>query len=281
MITSRAEAIDRPSFHEFEYRGWEERATKYDLSWGHVTRAFIPAILRTLPRIEGRCVLDLATGPGYAAGTAAALGAQAHGVDFSARMIAHAETAYPEATFRIADVLDLPFEEQEFDAVICNFGMQHFTDPAAVFAEAARVLLPGGTLVFTLWAEPARNAAALILETAVEQHAVTSSPVPEGPDYHHLLDFSELRAALGRAGLDATTMSSQLQIVPWRLKTPDELFQAEYAGSVRSGAHLRCQPARVLENIRHAMATDIRANYRENSSFVVPMAAYVISVSRQ
>ncbi|PTE19566.1 class I SAM-dependent methyltransferase [Cereibacter changlensis] len=280
MIRSQSEANERLSFREFECHGWEERVTEYDRSWGHVTRAFIPAILRTLPRIEGCRLLDLATGPGYAAGAAAACGADAQGVDFSAHMVAQARSAYPDATFHIADVLDLPFEGSAFDAVVSNFGVQHFADPAAVFAEAARVLQPGGMLTFTLWAERTRNAAALILETAVERHAVIPSPVPEGPDYHHLLSLSELRATLGRAGLDTTTVSSRLQIVPWRLKTPDELFQAEFSGSVRSGAQLRCQPAAALENIRHAMAADISVNYRESSSFIVPMAAYVISASK-
>lgn len=280
MTTSQAEAVERLSFHEFEFHSWEERSSEYDLSWGHVTRAFIPAILRTLPRIEGCQLLDLATGPGYAAGAAAEYGADAYGVDFSGRMVTQARTSYPQATFHVADVQNLPFDGSVFDAIVSNFGVQHFADPASVFVEAARVLRPGGVLVFTLWAERARNAAALILEKAVKHYAVVPSPVPEGPDYHHLLNLRELREALGRAGLDPATVSSHLQIVPWRLQEPDELFRAELSGSVRSGAQLRCQPTAVLENIRQAMAADIRMNYCEGNCFVVPMAAYVISASK-
>lgn len=46
------------------------------------------------------------------------------------------------------DVYRLPFQDKELDAVLMVRLMHHLTDPAAALTEIARVLKPGGTLVF-------------------------------------------------------------------------------------------------------------------------------------
>ncbi len=48
-----------------------------------------------------------------------------------------------------SDALALPFADASFDSVLCNEVLEHVTDPARLFAEAARVLKPGGTLVLS------------------------------------------------------------------------------------------------------------------------------------
>jgi SAM-dependent methyltransferase len=45
----------------------------------------------------------------------------------------------------------LPFPDDSFDLVLCQFGVMFFPDKPAAFAEAARVLRPGGTMLFTVW----------------------------------------------------------------------------------------------------------------------------------
>src|SRR5512144_2226001 len=46
--------------------------------------------------------------------------------------------------WRQADAMKLPFEDATFDAVVCQFAVMFFPDRAAAFAEARRVLRPGG-----------------------------------------------------------------------------------------------------------------------------------------
>lgn len=268
------------SFADFELTGWEELSSAYDGSWGHVTSSFVPAILSSLPGIEGRQLIDIATGPGYAARLAAQHGADVTGVDFSARMIATARRDVPAATFEVADVEALPFADQAFDLAISNFGFQHFADPAAALTEIARVLKPGGTLSITVWAESSRNAASLILEQAVERFAVQSCQIPTGPSYGFLWDRVQLNRILREAGFDTATTCSTLHVIPWLLKDADELFRAELSGSVRSGARLRQEPPESRERIREAMAREIEEVYSENGRYVIPMAAYVICVSK-
>jgi SAM-dependent methyltransferase len=50
-----------------------------------------------------------------------------------------------------ADAMQLPFADAGFDVVVCQFGVMFFPDKATAFAEARRVLRPGGALIFNLW----------------------------------------------------------------------------------------------------------------------------------
>jgi len=53
--------------------------------------------------------------------------------------------------WRQADAMALPFGDAEFDAVVCQFGAMFFPDKAKAFAQARRVLKPGGALIFNVW----------------------------------------------------------------------------------------------------------------------------------
>jgi SAM-dependent methyltransferase len=54
-------------------------------------------------------------------------------------------------TWRQADAMKLPFADESFDCVVCQFGVMFFPDKSAAYAEARRVLRRGGTFVFTVW----------------------------------------------------------------------------------------------------------------------------------
>ena len=53
--------------------------------------------------------------------------------------------------WRRADAAQLPFPDKAFDAVVCQFGVMFFPDKARAFAEARRVLCPGGVFLFNVW----------------------------------------------------------------------------------------------------------------------------------
>lgn len=86
-------------------------------------------------------MLDVACGPGYAAGQAAARGATVIGIDFARAMVTEAHHNFPRVEFRQGDAHALPFDAGSFDAVICNFGVLHFAEPNTALAEAYRVLV--------------------------------------------------------------------------------------------------------------------------------------------
>lgn len=59
-------------------------------------------------------------------------------------------TARP-VEWRQADAMRLPFADEAFDAVVCQFGAMFFPDKRTAFSEARRVLRRGGVFVFSVW----------------------------------------------------------------------------------------------------------------------------------
>jgi ubiquinone/menaquinone biosynthesis C-methylase UbiE len=81
--------------------------------------------------------------------------------------VAAQRTAASSVSWRPADAQKLPFEDREFDAVVCQFGIMFFPDKLAGLREARRVLRPGGHLLFNVWDRLARNGLSEIVNEAV------------------------------------------------------------------------------------------------------------------
>ncbi len=132
------------TFAEIERDGWNDRADSYETTTARATTQAIPALLNSvLPRYGDR-VLDICTGPGYAAGAAAAIGCDVTGVDFAPEMVRTAARRFPDCDFVTGDATALDLQSDAFDAAICNFGVFHFDEPEEAISEAARGLRPGG-----------------------------------------------------------------------------------------------------------------------------------------
>jgi len=124
-------------------------------SWDEMRTVGLPAdeaeaaLLALLP--PGR-LLDLGTGTGWLLTRAAPLISSGLGIDASRTMLALARSRLADAGFghcsvRLADMYRLPLPDRSFDAVSLCMLLHHAEDPAAVLAEAARVLRPGGALL--------------------------------------------------------------------------------------------------------------------------------------
>jgi SAM-dependent methyltransferase len=70
--------------------------------------------------------------------------------------------------WRQADAMQLPFPDASFEAAICQFGVMFFPDKARAFAEARRVLKPGGVFIFNVWDRLAENEFADTVTTALD-----------------------------------------------------------------------------------------------------------------
>ena len=73
--------------------------------------------------------------------------------DLNPAMVAHAQrvgTRRP-VSWRQADALALPYADESFDVVVCQFGAMFFPDRVAGYREIRRVLRPGGTFLFNVW----------------------------------------------------------------------------------------------------------------------------------
>ncbi|MBC5765222.1 class I SAM-dependent methyltransferase [Ramlibacter albus] len=107
-------------------------------------------------------VLELAAGTGVVTRNLAVMLDASAGIvatDLNPAMIDEAQrtgTARP-VEWRAADAMQLPFENGSFDAVVCQFGVMFFPDKAKAYAEARRVLRPGGLFAFNAWCAIDRN----------------------------------------------------------------------------------------------------------------------------
>jgi len=99
-----------------------------------------------------------------------------------------------------ADALKLPFEDASFDVVFCQFGAMFFPDRTAGYAEARRVLKPGGRFVFTVWDRIEDNAFADEVTSAVAEIFPQDPPRFLARTPHGYHDIALIRSDVSRAG---------------------------------------------------------------------------------
>jgi ubiquinone/menaquinone biosynthesis C-methylase UbiE len=257
-------------FRDFEHAGWEGAAEAYAEYWGALTRQAVEPLLDAVGAGPGVRLLDVAAGPGYVAAAAAARGAQATGVDFSAVMVADARRRYPEVEFREGDADALPFPDASFDAVTIAFGVLHFERPEQALAEAYRVLRPGGRVAFTVWATPDRAVGFEIVLRVVQEHGNPHVPLPPASPFFRFSDAEEACRVLTEIGFREPSVTEIPQV--WRLASPAQFFDAMQYGTVRTQGLLRAQTPAALAAIGAAVR-DAAAAYQRSAGLELPMPA--------
>ncbi len=104
--------------------------------------------------VSGLAALELGCGACQSGIKVAMRGARVTGLDVSAKQL-HAGLANMDETgVRVpvvhASAEEIPFADASFDLVFCDHGATTFTDPSRTIPEVARVLRPGGRLVFNI-----------------------------------------------------------------------------------------------------------------------------------
>jgi malonyl-CoA O-methyltransferase len=153
------------------------------------------SMLEVWPNMEGRRVLDLACGSGrYSKLLLEAHAAQVVALDFCVPMLDQVTTADRVR----ASMMQLPFQPEAFDAVVCGLAVGHATDIQQWMREVARVLRPSGSLVYSDFHSEAIRVG---MTRSFKDSANETVTVP-----HRVYDLDCQRDAMSAAGLTIETV---------------------------------------------------------------------------
>jgi SAM-dependent methyltransferase len=141
---------------------WNEWATDFvspgEASWSSADPYWgiwkVPeAELGVLPLdLQGKDTIELGCGTGYVSAWMARRGARPVGIDLSPEQLATARRLQAqhglEFPLHEGNAEELPFPDASFDVAISEYGASIWADPYRWIPEAARVLRPGGELIF-------------------------------------------------------------------------------------------------------------------------------------
>jgi len=246
-------AMAEPTFKDLENAGWSSRAADYDDQFAPITRKAIDPILESLAADwSGRHFLDICCGTGHLAGSAAARGAHAEGLDFAAPMLQMACRNFPDLAFRQGDAERLPYPDESFGFAACAFGILHLDDPDAALREVFRILEPAGRFAFTTWLPPERGFDLYrIIAPAIQMHGAAEAILPPGPPMFRFADPRESERVLTEIGFAEIRSAEQSSF--WRGRDSDALLGLIYKGIVRTPMLIDRQPAGIKARILAAI----------------------------
>lgn len=175
-----------------------------EIRWVRTLKNLVPGRLKWFDRhIEwsGKDVLDLGCAGGFMAEALAMRGARVTGIDPAAKAIAaariHADREGLSIRYDEGVGEALPYDDAIFDAVVCVDVLEHVVDLPKVLSEVARVLRPGGLLLFdTINRNPVSRLAAITMAEDVLRILPRGTHDPE-----MFIKPGELTAGLRDAGL--------------------------------------------------------------------------------
>jgi demethylmenaquinone methyltransferase/2-methoxy-6-polyprenyl-1,4-benzoquinol methylase len=182
----------------------------------------------------GDRVLDVATGTGDLAaelGRRVGPDGEVVGSDFSEAMLVVARRKAPGIVFEHGNALDLPYDDDEFDAATVGFGARNFSDLVQGLREMSRVVRPGGRVVILEITTPKRPPLSWFFRLWFDRIVPLLGKAAGDPDAYVYLPSSVRRFPDAR-GLAAAMTAVGLVHVRW-LVTAGGII-AVHAGTVEA-----------------------------------------------
>ncbi len=159
----------------------------------------------------GNHVLDVACGTGVVArearGRVGPTGSVT-GLDIGPGMLAVAGSIEPEVTWTEGDAGRLPFGDDEFDAVVCQFGLMFFPDRVSAIREMLRCAKPGALVAVAVWEALERSEAYPIAVDLLRRRAGEAAADALRAPFV-LGDTDELRGLFDEAGASSVSVTTE------------------------------------------------------------------------
>ena len=179
--------------------------------------AYAADLARRAAALSPNAVLEIAAGTGVVTRALApklSAGASYVVTDLNQPMLDYAaarQNPDNRITWRQADAQALPFEDEAFDLVCCQFGVMFFPDRPYAYREARRVLKPDGCFLFNAWDRIEDNLFADDVTQALAEFFPNDPPRFMARTPHGYHDTAQIRSDLAKAGFSNVTIDTRAE----------------------------------------------------------------------
>ncbi|MBS1935777.1 MAG: class I SAM-dependent methyltransferase, partial [Bacteroidetes bacterium] len=188
--------------------------------------------------------------------------------------IAKQRNVSTDIDWQVADAQALPFADESFDVVVCQFGYMFMQNKEKAFAESYRVLKPGGMLLFNCWDSLANNDMFNIANNVVANF------FPDNPPVFFNIPFSFYDTELMNSLLEKTGFKNiTIELVQKEsVSTPENAAKGMVEGSPIFVFINEHAPS-LLNDIRNTVEKEIGEKYGTNP-LTAPMQAWVAQAEK-
>jgi len=239
-------------------------------------------IAERIRHLQPKALLEVAAGTGRVTKHLPEVlpnGALIVATDLNPAMVNFAKERFAEHTsinWEVVDAVSLPYQNKQFDCVVSQFGVMFYSDRRKAYAEAFRVLRPGGVFLFNAWDNLSRNPAARLTDETLTHFFPTDTPAfYKVPFSYH--DANEIREDLTSVGFEIASM--QVLKLTGYADSAENAATGLLEGTPVHTAILE-RDAALLPMMKKALAEDLAAIFGEKDLQVPLQARVVMAVKK-